>query len=356
LIEGAFDVARILRILTVLILLMLPLVAVATQNSSAQVETPTPTPTFDPFYTPSPTFDPFATPTLDPAFIDPENTPEPTPFPSATPVIPAESFILIDSRKDMELLANEQLGFGTRPPGWNGEVSPYDTQLALLTRADLELLATVLINPDRRPPRWTGAVASTPFAVARDVRYDLEILADLLYGSDAAGRSIRPAGWLGGDPLYKCNRATQTLVSLLERGGLYRLGIDANDPDFCRKVEQEVSVFTEQELLANTQIGNLFSDQLPLLSEHQIDSNIAVAFLDSAARGRLGVIPNGTPVQVIARSYENFSNMMLVQGDNFTVFVEYTNTTVTPEQFRALPNVASLQVETGCFANWCNTN
>jgi hypothetical protein len=351
-------VARVFRILTVLVLLMLPLVALFSQNTSAQVvQDPSATPTFDPFLTPSPTIDPIflvLTPSPTPtetATIDPENTPEPTPFPTATPVIPAEVFILLDARKDMELLADQQIGIGQRPVGWNGEVSPYEPQIALLTRADLELLATTLINPERRPSAWTGAFASTPYAVARDVRYDLEVLADVVYGRDN-----RPTGWLGGDPLMRCNRATQTLVALLERGGIYRLNVDANTPNFCREVELSVTSFTEKQLLANTQISDLFTDQVALLSEHQVNTDLAVAYLDARATRRVGIIPNGTPIQIVARSYASFSNMMLVQGDNFVVFVEYTNTTVNDQQFRGLPNFEALQVTTNCFADWCETN
>lgn len=336
--------ARLLRLITIAILLILPLIAVVTQGTEVEQDV-TPTPT-DPNFMLTPTDPNFMlTPT---ATIDPENTPEPTPFPTQTPDIPVEVFLLLDARRDMELMADEKIGIGSRPTGWNGEISPFEPQIALLTRADLELLAATLINVDRRPSGWTGAIASTPYAVARDVRYDLEQLADVVYGPNS-----RPTGWFGGDPLLRCNRATQTLVSLLQRGGIFRLDIPANTPNFCREAELAVTRFTETELLANAQIGELFSDQVTLLSENEINTDLAVAYLEPGATGRLGVIPNGTPIIAVGRSYAAFSNMLLVQGDSFIVFVEYINTTVSEQQFRGLPNWEALQVDTNCFADWC---
>jgi hypothetical protein len=339
-------VARYLRLLTILFLLLMPLAAMVSQNRSQSVEDPTATPTASETPDPNILLTSTATPT---STIDPENTPEPTPFPTATPEIPAEVFVLLDVRTDMERLADENFGVGSRPAGWNGVISPFEPQIALLTRADLELLATTLINPTARPAAWIGAFASTPFAVARDVRHDLEQLADYVYGRDA-----RPDGWLGGDPLMRCNRATQALVALLQRGGIYRLEVQANAPNFCREVELSVTRFTETELLANA--GNLFSNQVSLLAEHEITTDFAVAFLDPGAVGRVGRIPRGTPIQVLGRSTTAFSNMMLVQGDSFIVFVEYTNTTVSEAQFRGLNNWEGLQLSTGCFADWCGTN
>lgn len=292
--------------------------------------------------------------------FDPENTPEPTPFPSATPVIPPDVLLLLTARDDLELLADQlltpTLGAGVRPEGWHGRVSPYDPQIALLTRLDLETLATTVINAQQRPCGgwygcWFGTVGSTPYAVARDVRHDLELLAWTLM------RNQRPIGWTGGDPVLKCDRASQTLVNVLERGGLYRVDVDANDPEFCKNVTLGVSRFVETEILANAQIDRIFSEEIPLLSRYEVTTNIAVAFLDSAATRRVGVIPRGTPILVRARSYRDFSKMVLVAGDGFEVYIEYTNTNLPDEIFRALPNAETFQNNTGCLdAAWCNRN
>lgn len=281
-----------------------------------------------------------------PPLFGPERTPDPA---TPTPNVGPDVFLWLDVRRDLELLADDRLGIGVRPIGWTGGTQSWtDPDLPLLTRLDIELLATALINPERRPQGWIGAVASTPFAVARDGRHDLELLADLVYGATG-----RPVLWTGGDPLLKCNRATQTLVSLLERGGVYRIEVPANDPDFCRNVEIEVTRYTETQILGNPQIGNLFTDELIILSPNRITTDLAIAWLDSGAVRRVGIVPRGTPIRVIGRSYAAFSNMMLIAGDNFEVFVEYMNTTVSPEAFRRLPNVASLRTAPFCFADWC---
>jgi hypothetical protein len=287
-----------------------------------------------------------------PVFTNPEVTaepPTPTPGPTATPAVSPETFLWLDVRRDLEILADDRLGVLQRPQGWTGTDTPWTSpDLPLLTRLDLELLATAIINPDVRPTGWIGTVASTAFAVARDGRHDLELLADLVYGRDQ-----RPQGWTGADPLLKCSRATQTLINLLERGGVYRLQVDPNDPQFCRAAEVEVTVFTEQNILGNAQIGNLFTDELIILSPHTITSDIAVSWLDSSATRQVGIIPRGTPIQIVGRSYADFSRMMLVAGDNFEVFVEYTTTSVDQAAFRRLPNVTGLSIAPYCFADWC---
>lgn len=280
--------------------------------------------------------------------IDPERTPEPTPVPTATPQLTDDVQLLLRARADLELLADAQLG-GARPEGWTGADDQFDPQLALLTRLDLETLYAALVDAELRPVNWIGAVGSTPFAIARDIRHDLELMADLFYGP-----TTRPAGWYGGDPLFKCNRATQVLVQLLQRGGLFTVEANPNDPNFCYNVEIAATRFVETEVLANERDG-IFSPELALVSENKITTDFAVAWLDSAARIRVGVVPNDTPVRVIGRSYAAFSNMMLVEGQDFQVYVEYTNTTVTADQFRALPNVATLNVAPVCFAEWCET-
>ncbi len=270
--------------------------------------------------------------------------PTPTPTPSFSP----EALILIDARADLELLANQQLGVGSRPEGWSGSTDYTNPQMGLLARLDLELLYGGLIDRELRNPAWFGAVGSSALAIARDVRHDLELLADLLYGY-----SVRPEGWRGADPLYRCSRATQTLVTLLARGGVFTLDVEANDPDFCAKAEVSAARFAETRVLSGSVEFGGADPALTLASGYRINRDFAVAFLDPSARIKLGVIPNGTPIQVIARSYSQFSNMMLVAGDGFQVYVEYVYTSVTPAEFRGLPNITSIAPAPSCFAEWC---
>lgn len=290
----------------------------------------------------------FATP-FNPEFTAPPPTSTPIiPTPTPTPVISPEARILLDVRADLEVLADEQLGVGVRPEGWSGDADPTNTQLGLLARLDLELLYGGLVDVATRPAGWFGAVGSTPVAIARDVRHDLELMADLFYGPGA-----RPDGWRSSDPLYKCNRATQTLIELLQRGGLFVLEVEANDPNFCYNAEVAATRFAETRILASNLESGLFNNALTVLSEYQIDTDFAVAFLDPSASIKVGVIPRGTPVQVIARSYAQYSNMILVSGADFQVYIEYQNTTLTDEQFRGLPNLNTFAPSPNCFAEWC---
>lgn len=287
--------------------------------------------------------------------IDPERTPEPTAFPSPTPIIPPDVLLLLAARDDLEVLANAQLGVDARPAGWYGRLNNQDPQIALLTRLDLETLATALINADDRPSSglygpWFGTVASTPYSIARDVRHDLELLAWALYGEQ------RPEGWTGGDPLLRCDRATQALEGLLRRGGLYRLDVEANDPQFCIKLSTNVSKLVETDILASADIGRVFTNDIPILSQYEVTTDFAVAFLDSAARLRVGVLPQGTLIQLRSRSTVEFSKMMVVYGPNFEVFIEYGQTNVPQEIFRSLPSAQSLTESTYCLADWCTTN
>lgn len=291
----------------------------------------------------------FTTPTP----FNPEFTAEPAtavPTMTPTPTISPETRILLDVRADLELLADEQLGIGSRPEGWSGSADMLDPQLGLLARLDLELLYGGLVDVTTRPAGWFGAVGSTPLAIARDTRHDIELMADLFYGPGA-----RPEGWRSSDPLYKCNRATQTLIALLQRGGLYTLDVDANDPNFCYNAEVSATRFAETRILTSNIDGGLFNNALTVLSEYQIDTEIAIAFLDQSASIKVGIIPRGTPIQVIARSYVQYSNMILVSGADFQVYIEYQNTTLTEDQFRGLPNLTGFAPSPNCFAEWCES-
>jgi hypothetical protein len=48
--------------------------------------------------------------------------------------------------------------------------------------------------------------------------------------------------------------------------------------------------------------------------------------------------------------------MTLVRGDGFEVFVDYTATSLTPQDFESLPDVNTVQVLASCTAEWCETN
>ncbi|NWF68037.1 MAG: hypothetical protein HXY40_03035 [Chloroflexi bacterium] len=297
--------------------------------------------------------------TLPPTWT-PTSAPSATPAPSATagPTQPATALgealpVLINARLDLETLANAQLN-GQRPPGWNGSQDFNDPQIPLLIRLDLELLVGNLLGADQRPAGWFGPVASSLYAIARDIRHDLELLADAVVQP-----GVRPAGWVGDDPLMRCTRATQALVSLLERSfrgsGGFTIQADPNSPDFCAQVELEASRFTEVNLLGGSSSGGLNAPSAQASGTITPLGSFTVAFLDRDARQRVGVIPRDTPLTVVARSYTQYSAMILVQAAGFQVFVDYTSTTLTPEQFETLPNIDGVTFEPFCDADWCSS-
>lgn len=258
-------------------------------------------------------------------------------------VIPNDALpVLVSVRSDLELLATSQLG-GERPVGWSGSLDVNDPQLALLIRLDLELLLARLLGASTRPDAWFGAVPSTPFAVARDIRHDIELLADLVIAP-----SVRPPNWSGDRPIMRCDRATQNLVELLQREGRFALAADPSQPDYCRRVTVEVSQFVEINLLSDGSGGSAAAP-----TGYRANNSQALAFLDRGASRRAGIVPLDVVFTPVARSYAQFSNMALVRGEGFEVFMDYTYTTIPRAVFETLPDVNTANPNPACAADWC---
>ena len=280
--------------------------------------------------------------------------PQAAPPPAA--IDPLALPLLISARSDLELLVNEQLG-AERPIGWSGSLDVNDPQLPLLTRLDLELLAGRLIAPNQRPVGWFGAVPSTTVSIVRDIRHDLELLADTV-----GVPNVRPTGWTGADPLIRCERGVQALVNVLERGGVFSVNVDGNDPNFCQLVELQASHFAETNLLSspNTTLTTGASNPtgasvspVAASGSAQIASDIAIAFLNRYGTEQVGKIPVGTRVEPLARSFTQFSAMTLVRGQDFEVFIDYRDSNLSADQFAVLPNVDGVSVNPVCNASWC---
>lgn len=274
---------------------------------------------------------------------------EPTtiaPFPG-TNQLSDDMRLLMLARIDLELLVDSQMGAGFRPEAWSGLTDPQHKDMALLLRLDLELFYSTLVSMER-PKEWIGAVGSLAVAIARDIRHDLELAADHFLGTE------RPVGWSGGNPLFRCSRAVQILVQLFMLENLYTSNANPSAPDYCRQLENDLTRYAETNLLQRAELG-IFSPP-PVIIENaaQVKNNFTVAWLDTRARTRVGVIPNGATVQVLGRSYANFSNMVLVRGEDFTVYIEYLNTTLTADEFRALPDAALVPLVPSCMASWCS--
>jgi len=293
-------------------------------------------------------------PTIDPAAIA---TPEPTRPPLGLETAEALPTV-IAARTDLELLADQAFGDGIRPATWSGSLDVTDPQLPLLVRIDLENMVGTLLGPDQRPLGWFGVVPSSPLAVARDLRHDLELLADLVMSTT----TIRPAGWQGDDPVMRCSRTAQALVGLLSRSG-YVVNIDFAQPGACAQLEIETSRFVETQIIQPSipqQVGAgaggstvIAGTGQVVVDPYQVTSQFVVAFGDRNARQRFGVIPLGTGFRPVARSYFGYSNMMLVRGVDFQVFVDYTTTSVPFSVFETLPDIDRVGDSTSCAARWC---
>jgi hypothetical protein len=137
-------------------------------------------------------------------------------------------------------------------------------------------------------------------------------------------------------------------VNWLENRDGFTLTTSVNDPDFCQKAELEAALYVEAQLAAAASgRGQAASGTVT------IDSPFAVAFLDRFARQPVGSIPLGTTIEPVARSYTQYSRMMLVRGDGFEVFIDWDGSTFTEAEFKALPDVNSIASATNCAAEWC---
>ncbi len=282
-----------------------------------------------------------------PTALDAQVAPTAPPAP-ASPIDAEAIPILVNARTDLELLANQALG-SPRPNGWSGSLDINNPQLPILIRLDLELLAGAVMGANQRPAGWFGPVPSSTLAIARDIRHDLELLADQLNPPN-----VRPAGWSGADPLMRCDRSTQALVNLLEKQGSFKLNVDVNAPDFCQQAALQVSQFVEINILSNPSAAVASgSGPATIPNTVKIKSQFAVAFLSRFGSQQVGAIPIGLDVKPIARSFTQFSKMILVSGDGFEVFMDYRDTTLTDAQFAALQDVNTVTFTPSCAAAWC---
>lgn len=319
----------------------------ATPDVIPTVPAATPTPEIAPTIETLPTLPP-TTPTPEPPTLGPEQL-------AAVPILNA-------ARADLELLAFVARGVD-RPAGWTGSFDSNEPQFHIFLRLDLELLAGATLGADLRPEDWFGVVPSNPVPIARDIRHDLELLANVIMESD----TVRPTGWLGDDPLMRCSRGVQALVTVVTLNGY---GVDANplDTNYCRLVEQRASVFIETlnlrpELVEQALTVPGTGDQgggnriSTFTAPFEALGPFVVGFYDRKARRRGGVIPDGTQFNVIGRSYTPFSNMMLIEGENFRLFVDYLYTNVSNDEFFALPEVSTnADFNTTCSVEWCEVD
>ena len=163
-------------------------------------------------------------------------------------------------RLDMERLANEQLGDGSRPEGWTANTDIRSAQMISDLWFDNELLANEVFGEGVRPPEWFGVTGSRADFIARNVRHDLELAADTVYADPLGTGSFRPEAWLGAPSRFQCNRATQNVLRLA--GDLYNIISDVLDEtlNYCLAAYSEV----EAELI--NELGLADDPRLPELT------------------------------------------------------------------------------------------
>lgn len=147
------------------------------------------------------------------------------------------------------------------------------------------------------------------------------------------------------DPNAACGRTLANFVRLLVVSHKFQPQANPAAPDYCANLEKEANTFTEATLLG----------KLSTLAEVGGESRDAFAFMDFAARKFVGVMPKGTPFTAVARNALPGSKMMLVKGEGFTVYVDYTFTDITEDSFSTLPDYRDYDKPFApfCKLDWC---
>ena len=123
----------------------------------------------------------------------------------------AFQLFILETRTDLERLANEVLGTGVRMDSWTFNADLGSDVILVDLWFDNEQLADAIFGPGTRPPEWFGATATDPVLIVRNVRHDLELSAEEVFGVRS-----RPEDWVGAPPIYQCDRTLQNTTRLLD--------------------------------------------------------------------------------------------------------------------------------------------
>jgi hypothetical protein len=142
---------------------------------------------------------------------------------------------VINSRANLELLANQVFGEGQRPQTWTFNVNNTGSPTFVSDMwFDSEQLADQLFSK-QRPAGWIGAPTTKNVVIAaRNIRHDLELSADQLYGQDN-----RPTEWRADRPLYRCDRSLLNLVELLSSAYTVNFQTPDTAVNFCATLAAE---------------------------------------------------------------------------------------------------------------------
>lgn len=114
------------------------------------------------------------------------------------------------ARADLELVADQAIGVGVRPPNWTFNFEWASETAVVDLWFDNESLAETIFGVGVRPPAWFGATTNDIQLLARNIRHDLELAADEVFGI-----RTRPDNWFGSAPIYRCDRTVQNTIRIL---------------------------------------------------------------------------------------------------------------------------------------------
>ncbi len=142
-------------------------------------------------------------------------------------------------------------------------------------------------------------------------------------------------------PAAACGRLAANVSQLLTNKYSFSPQAKPDSPDYCASLETEMNTFIEAMFRPNEGINATSKD--------------AFAFVDYAAQQYVGIMPAGTNFTAVARNSLPGSQMMLVVGENFEVFLDYAYTSLTQAEFESLPDYRDYQGELKfhCDASWC---
>ncbi|MEZ4668359.1 MAG: hypothetical protein R3E39_10630 [Anaerolineae bacterium] len=245
--------------------------------------------------------------------------------------------LILAGRGDLERLADEQLGLNSRPPGWLGNKDINSPTLLSDNYLDLENLANEELGVGQRPPGWLGAPPTVTIYAYRYLRFNLELLATTL------GRTPRPRGWQGSNPVESCDPQLQNLVSLVQDAYKFSPETIAAGT-YCADLNAAVNGTAENppppEVVSPEDDKNIFEAQN------------AFSYLDQAATQYMGPMPFGTKFKAWYRNFGE-STMMFVSGDDFAVYIDRRWTTMPQDIFERLPTTEGVKPLTFCDATWC---
>ncbi len=245
--------------------------------------------------------------------------------------------LLLASRGDIERLADEELGLNIRPSGWIGNKDKASSSLLADNFLDLENLANEKLGIGQRPPGWLGTPPGVQIYGYQYLRFNLELLANTL------GKTPRPRGWQGVNPVETCSPQLQNLVALAQSA--YSFSVE-NVPQgvFC----------TQLAVTVNNTIENPPPPDAASEGDDRFvfESQYAFTYLDVQATQYMGIMPGGIKFKAWYRNFGD-SNMMFISGDNFAVFIDRRWTSMPQDVFERLQTLEGVKPLTFCDAGWC---